>query len=129
MPELAPLLKTYWQERWRTAEAVMSSSLDTVTDDQLHAERGLYQAILTVISANPSNQAWFFTLLPQIDPTTRVELLSIAIGAACQSPLEPVLMNFLTGLLDEYPTLFTLKTAEEISNHANDESNECLVAP
>ncbi len=105
----------------------MYTSLDSVIHDQLYAELGLYSAILKAISANPSNHSWFFELLEQIDPEARIELLSHAIGASCQSPLEPVLIGLLTRLFDQYPSLFTLKTAEVIANHGTDKSDQWLV--
>lgn len=126
IPELAPLLKDYWEGRWRTVEAVMCS-LDSVIDHRLHAERGLSGAILKAIGAHPSNHRWFFELLEQLDPTTRIELLRHAIGANCQSPLEPILVDLLTELFDQYPALFTLKTAEVIANHGNSKSDQWLV--
>jgi hypothetical protein len=127
LPELAPLLKDYWTGRWRTVAAAMNRSSDSVTDDQLYAERNLSQTILTTVGAHPSNHQWFFEFLEQIAPTTRTEVLSHAIGATCQSPLEPLLIDRLTELLDQQPALFTLTTIEVIANHGNDKSEQWLV--
>jgi HEAT repeat protein len=127
LPELVPLLKDYWAGRWKTVEAVMHSSLDSVTDHQLHAERNLSWAILTTIGAHQSNYQWFFEFLEHIAPTTRSEVLSHAIGATCQSPLEPLLIDRLTELLDLHPALFTLTAIEVIANHGIDKSEQWLV--
>jgi hypothetical protein len=125
--ELAPFVKTQFDGRWNTLKEARGASTYELNTNQLSAEFSMLMSIFKVIGAQASNRRWFFELLDQTAPTMRCDVLCEAINATCQQELEPILIGQLTELIEQYPEFFTLKTANEIANHSDEEPPKFLI--
>ena len=125
--ELAPFVKASFDGRWHLVQEARNTSTFNLDREQLFSEYWMLMSIFKVVSSHPINRSWFFELLEQTTPALRCDVLCEAINATCQQELEPILMGRLEALMEQYPELLTLRTANEIANHGDDEPPKFLM--